>query len=214
MRIAVLRPEPGNAETCARLVALGHRPVALPLFEIAPLPWAVPPGDFDGLLLTSANAPRHAGPALTALAALPVLAVGAATARAARAAGLNVVRTGSGDAEALLAEPHGFARLLHLGGAATTIRAEGAVRASIPVYTNRPVDVPLDAIRDLAGAIVLLHAASAGRRLADLADAAALDRARVTLRAISAPAAAAAGPGWGGVRIAEAPNEAALLACD
>lgn len=211
MRVAVLRPEPGNAETCKRLRALGHEPIALPLFEIAPRAWTPPEGDFDGLLLTSANAPRHAGPGLARVAHLPVLAVGEATAAAARGMGLSVACVGASDAAALLAAPHGFARLLHLGGEATTIGVGGAVAASVPVYANAPRGVPAAALRALAGACVLLHAPSAARRFAALADAAGLARAHVTLAALGPAVAAAAGPGWGAVCVAEQPSEAALL---
>lgn len=211
MRVAVLRPEPGNADTCARLTVLGHDPIALPLFAVAPIAWTPPGGDYDGLLLTSANAPRHAGPRLARYATLPVLAVGAATAAAARAAGLAVARVGTGDAAALLAEPHGCSRLLHLGGEATTVAVGGPVAASVPVYANRPREVPPARILELAGARVLLHAPSAARRFAELADQAGLDRRQVALAALSPAVASAAGAGWAELRVAAAPNEAALL---
>lgn len=211
MKIAVLRPEPGNAETCERLMVLGHTPIPLPLFEVAPIAWTAPEGVFDALLFTSANAPRHAGPGLERYAGFPVLAVGAATAAAARAMGLNVARTGTRDAAALLDAPHGFTRLLHLGGVTTTVAVEGAIAASVPVYANRPCEVPLGAVRDLADALVLLHAPSAARRFAELADQAGLDRQQVVLAALSPAVAAAAGAGWREVRVAAAPNEAALL---
>ena len=61
--IAVLRPEPGNAATADRIAALGLAAIRLPLFEVRALDWAPPdPAGFDALLLTSANAPRLAGP--------------------------------------------------------------------------------------------------------------------------------------------------------
>ena len=60
-RVLVLRPEPGAAATVKRARARGLDAVAIPLFEIEPLAWEAPPaGGFDGLLLTSANAVRHA----------------------------------------------------------------------------------------------------------------------------------------------------------
>ena len=101
-RLAVLRPEPGNSATAARIVAAGFDAVRLPLFAVEPLAWTAPdPGEYDALLLTSANAVRHAGTALDRLRGVPVVAVGQATANAARAAGLTVAITGDGDAAAV-----------------------------------------------------------------------------------------------------------------
>ncbi len=72
-RALVLRPAPGNARTCAALAAAGLEPVALPLFDIVPCAWVAPdPAGYDALLLTSAQAVRHAGAGLALLAGLPV----------------------------------------------------------------------------------------------------------------------------------------------
>lgn len=212
MRLAVLRPEPGNAQSCARARAAGFDPIALPLFEVAPRAWQPPPGPFDALLLTSANAARHAGTLPPALAALPVLAVGAATAAAARAIGLAVAFTGEGDAAQLLAAPHGFTRLLHLAGAEPSVAPGGPVAAQVTVYANRPRAVAPAAVRALAGSTALLHAPSAARRLAALAEAAGLARGSVAIAALSPAVAAAAGAGWRACAVAAAPQEAALFA--
>ena len=102
--LAVLRPEPGNAATVARARAAGFATLSLPVFAVVPLAWDVPdPADYDALILTSANAVRHAGAGLDRLRVLPVFAVGARTAAAARAAGFDVAQTGCEDAAALLA---------------------------------------------------------------------------------------------------------------
>ncbi len=80
--LAVLRPEPGNAATAARIAAAGARTIRLPLFAVGPLAWTPPdPAVHDALLLTSANAVRQAGPGLAGYRTLPVHAVGAAPAR-------------------------------------------------------------------------------------------------------------------------------------
>src|SRR5690242_6691986 len=93
--VAVLRPEPGNAATAAAIEALGLTAIRLPLFEIHAIDWAPPDATrFDALLLTSANAARHAGQGLAGFRSLPVHAVGEATAAAAREAGLEVVAVG------------------------------------------------------------------------------------------------------------------------
>ena len=57
----ILRPQPGADETAARARTLGLEPVVAPLFTIRPLAWEPPdPAEFDAVLLTSANAARHA----------------------------------------------------------------------------------------------------------------------------------------------------------
>jgi uroporphyrinogen-III synthase len=203
----VLRPEPGNAHTCAALAAAGIVAHALPLFRVTPCAWEVPdPCDYDALLITSANAARHAGAGLARLAELPVVAVGAATARAARAAGLTVALVGSGDAQAAVAQAGAYPRLLHLTG------RDRAGRLSLPavvVYASVAVVPPpaaLDAARD---AVVLLHSPRAAARFAALA--AALPRERVRLAALSAAVLAAAGVGWHSAEIAAAPTDLALV---
>lgn len=210
--IAVLRPEPGNAATAARIGAAGRTALALPLFEIRPLGWTPPdPARFDALVLTSANAARHAGPGLARLAALPVLAVGNATARAARDAGLTVRAVGDGDAAALadLAVTHGVTRALHLAGADHRNLPATVVARTLAVYASVPCDADLSA---LTGAIALVHSPAAGERLAMLVDAQELDRAAIAIAGISGAAAAACGPGWAALAIAGRPREDALLA--
>ena len=210
---AVLRPEPGNSATAARLRALGHRVVQLPLFEVAPLGWSPPdPAGFDALLLTSANAVRHAGPGLAELEALPVLAVGAATAAAARAAGVTVAITA--DAAALIGAAQGHARLLHLSGQETTVSGDERVAQAIPVYASNPRTVTATELQTLAGTTALLHSARAAQLLGDLVDAAGIDRATIALAALSPAVAAAAGDGWARIAIAAAPTDSALIAAD
>ena len=66
-RVLVLRPEPGNAETCARLRARGIDAVGMPLFAVVPVDWTCPdPAAFDALLgggLTPGTATLLSGPA-------------------------------------------------------------------------------------------------------------------------------------------------------
>lgn len=213
-RFAVLRPEPGNAATCARLRAGGHDAIALPLFEIVGLPWTPPdPADFDALILTSANAVRAAGPALARFVRLPVHAVGAATARAATAAGLSVAGSGRDDAYALLAAATqmGVGRALHLGGRETGIAAGGIVAASIAVYASEVVPVPHDALAAIIGAVALVHSPRAAERLGRLVDDHALNRHDITIAAISPAAGRAAGSGWADIIVAAEPKDAALV---
>lgn len=209
--IAVLRPEPGNAATAARVEALGLIATRLPLFATRAVAWTPPdPAAFDALVLTSANAVRLAGPGLAVLGDLPVHAVGAATADAASAAGLSVRTIGNGDAAALMASAmaSGVRHALFLCGRDHMLQPGGIIAQAVPVYAADPVEV---VATSLAGAVALLHSARAARRLADIADAGP-GRAAIRIAALSRTVAAAAGDGWGAVIAAEAPTDDALLA--
>lgn len=206
--VVVLRPEPGNGETAARLAALGLRVIRLPLFAVAPVDWSVPPAAAaDALLLSSANAVRHGGPGFGALRALPVVAVGAATARAATAAGFTVVLTGDTDAAAAVRAAHaaGLGRLLHLGGRDRVT----VVPDSVAVYASVALPVPCETVAALRDTVALLHSARAARRFAALAGD---SRAAISLVALSPAVAAAAGPGWQQVAAVDEPRDDALVA--
>ena len=70
--VAVLRPEPGNAATAARIEQVGLTAIRLPLFSVRAVDWVVPdPARFDSLILTSANTPRLAGAGLDTFATEP-----------------------------------------------------------------------------------------------------------------------------------------------
>ncbi len=201
--IAVLRPEPGNGATAAAIEAAGRTAIRLPLFAAGPVAWRAPdPLAFDALLLTSANALRHGGPQLAALRGLPVHAVGGVTAEAARRAGFAIAHAGTGDAAALLAaaEAMGVHRALLLGGRARMLDAGGIVTQAITVYASEPLAVAPGQAARLDGAIALVQSARAGARLAELVPPE--RRATIGIAAISARAAAAAGPGWRRVGIA------------
>lgn len=207
----VLRPEPGNAQTAARLEAAGVAVVRQPLFAVRPLRWTPPdPADFDALVLTSVNAVRHAGRGLAGLCELPVLAVGAATAAAAERAGLTVAIAGEHDASTLAAAAtaQGYARLLHLAG-----RDHAAVPGAraIPVYASEPLPVPAGVTTHWSGAVLLLHSVRAARRAASLVDRDATARASVAVAALSAAVCDAAGPGWASAEATAAPTDAALV---
>ena len=213
--IAVLRPEPGNAATAAAIEALGLTAIRLPLFEVRAIDWVVPDvSRFDALLLTSANAPRHAGLGLAALRALPVHAVGAATAAAARNVGLDVVAVGESDGAALVAAAaaSGVQRALLVGGRDRAVEDHPIIAEMIAVYASEPVAVALEALDQLAGSVVLLHSARAARRVADLIDRAGIDRRTVRIAAISAAVADIAGGDWDRIVAAAVPDDAALIA--
>lgn len=212
-RLAVLRPEPGNAATASRAEAAGYEVLRLPLFAVVPLAWTPPNArEHDALVLTSANAVRHAGAALARFAALPVIAVGEQTAAAARDAGLAVAAVGTSDAAALseLLAGRGVTRALHLGGRDHAV-VPGVARA-LAVYASEPVDVDVADLATIAGHTALLHSPRAAQRLGELLDTARIPRATITLAAFSPAIAAAAGAGWRAVAIAAAPTDAAQFA--
>ena len=209
--VLVLRPPPGDASTAALVEAAGLRALRLPLFATVPVAWARPPGVFDALLLTSANAVRHAGEALDSVRDLPVVAVGATTAAVARAAGLTVTVTGTGDAADALARARarGIMRLLRLSGRERTL-LPGVT--DVTVYAADPVALAPGALSVAQGAVALLHSPRAARRFAQLIDRDAVPRAAVRIAALSAAVAAAAGSGWAACAAVDRPRDAALVA--
>lgn len=213
MRAAlVLRPEPGNAQTEARLAAAGVDVLRRPLFAVAPVAWSLPDAArYDALLLTSANAVRHGGEGLARLG-LPVLAVGEATAAAARAAGLTVALTGARDAAALAAAApaRGFARLLHLAG---HDRIDLPGLAAVTVYRSDPLPLVPGAAQAWQGHVALLHSVRAAQRFAALLKRDGVRAGSVAVAALSEAVLAAAGAGWAGEAVADRPSDAALVAC-
>lgn len=208
--ILVLRPEPGASETVRRARQRGLDAVAMPLFTIEPLPWEAPdPQEFDGLLLTSANAVRHGGEQLGKLRDLPVHAVGEATAAAARAAGLTIASSGQGGVDRLLASLSGELRLLHLCGEDRREPAEARQPVTaLAVYRAKATEHSDPASAKVG--IALVHSPRAAARLAELIGTP--GRASIAIAAISEAAARAAGDGWKAVEAAAQPSEEALLA--
>jgi uroporphyrinogen-III synthase len=204
-RLLVLRPEPGNSATAGRARALGLDPVQCPLFTVEGMDWDVPTTEgFDYLLLTSANAVRFDRGRVAELQRLPVLAVGSATADAARDAGLRVAHVGDRGVDELLAALPDGKRLLHLTGADHHRPAGDHAITRLVAYRTVPLDptIPDDQL------VALVHSARAGARLATLVR----DRAAIAIIAISPAAAAACGPGWAALEVAERPDDGALLA--
>jgi uroporphyrinogen-III synthase len=171
---------------------------------------------FDALLLGSANALRHAGPALADYAGMPAYAVGAETARAAEDAGLRVVVTGSGGLQAVLAKVRPeHRRLLRLAGEARVALdpLPGMHIIERIVYASEPVPMP-DGLAAMltSGALVLLHSAEAARHFAGECSRLGIARERIVLAALGPRIAAQAGAGWHSVSTAETPCDGTLLA--
>jgi uroporphyrinogen-III synthase len=207
-RLLVLRPEPGASATLIKARTLGLKATAVPLFTIELIDWRAPePASFDGLLLTSANAVRHAGERLKDYRGLPVYAVGEATAEAAREAGFGIASVGEAGVDRLLGSIDGDLKLLHLCGEDRRV-AEAATQSitPVPVYRATPSEDP--DLGEIRGAVATIHSPRAGRRFAALVD----DRSATAIAAISDAAAEAAGGGWATVEIAGEPTDEALLA--
>ena len=214
----VLRPEPGNAATCAAARSLGLEAVAAPLFEIARVVWHAPaPARFDAVLFGSANALRCGGERLAALRSLPAYCVGAATADAARSAGFSISAVGKGGIASLVPAlaRDGRRRALRLAGEAhVDLDAGPGCRVeTVVVYRALPLPLARPAAEALrAGAVALLHSAEAAGHFAGECDRLGQARETVALACMGPRIAEEAGTGWRAVHTAAEPNDAALLA--
>jgi uroporphyrinogen-III synthase len=207
------------ARALAARFGAGVRPVIAPLMEVELLAPPLPPGDFAGVVFTSA----HAVAAAARLGGLPRLAwcVGDKTAQAARAAGF-AARSSGGDAGALvaaiLADPPG-GRLLHLRGEETRgevaerLVSAGTETVSLVVYRQvaQPMPGAGRAVLAAPGVVVVpLFSPESARRLGAALD----DPPGATLRlvAMSATVARAAGQiPQSGLWLAKRPDAGAML---
>jgi uroporphyrinogen-III synthase len=215
--ILTIRPEPGASSTVDAGREAGLAIEAFPLFDVRPVAWDPPsPEAFDGLLLGSANAVRHAGAALAAFRDKPVFAVGETTAAAAEHAGLTVAASGQGGLQALLDRAlSGPLRLLRLAGEehVELTSPSGVIVETRVVYRTIARSLPEGLAERLRnGALVLLHSAAAAHHFAGECDRLGIARGYVRLAALGPRIAAVAGEGWGEARSAAVPEEAALLA--
>jgi uroporphyrinogen-III synthase len=216
MKLLVIRPQPGADATAARVMEAGHEPLLMPLFAVEPVAWDAPSADgYDGLILTSANAVRQAGPALAAFAHLPSHSVGKTTARAANEAGLLAGQTGVVGVDDLLSALEGR-RLLWLAGEDhTAFAAPPSAHVDMRiVYRSAALPVPAS-FHDMTMRAdhVLLHSPRAAGHFASLVADQALDRAYISIGALSGSIANAAGSGWKSVHVAAQPSDTALLSC-
>lgn len=213
--IVVVRPEPGCTATVEAARTLGMAAVGFPLFDVAPVPWQLPPATgYHGLLAGSANVFRHGGAGLRTLAGLPVHAVGEATAVAAREAGFDVAGVGMGGLQHIGRDlPPG--RYLRLAGEqhVTLEPSHGAAVDTVVVYAAPALPVPPAlATRLAAGTVVLLHSGEAARHFAGECDRLGIDRGRIALACLAPRIAQVAGSGWESVGVAAERTDPALLA--
>ena len=227
--VLVTRPEPGGQETAARLRALGFAPVLAPALVLTARRFALPAA--QALLITSRAAARALPPAVPGL---PVLAVGEATAAAAREAGWTDARAAAGTAIDLAKlaadtlDPKGKPLLLAVGQGyaldlAAELRARGFRVIRRIAYAAAPADsLPAPALAALQGEVppaILFHSPRSAAcaisllRAAGHAATAARMAALVISPRVAATAAAAIAPlAWRELRVADRPDEAALLA--
>jgi len=214
--IYVVRAEPGSSATVAAGREAGLAITACPMFEIVPVAWDPPaPDRFDGVLLGSANALRHAGPGLDAFRGKRAFAVGTATAREAEAAGMAVAAVGRSGLQPLLASLRPPLKLLRLAGEehVPLQRPLGILIDTRVVYRNVALPLPESQATALrGGGLVLLHSAAAARHFAAECDRLAIPRGGIAVAALGRRVTAAAGEGWRALRSADEPRDAALLA--
>ncbi|MFP5456110.1 MAG: uroporphyrinogen-III synthase [Alphaproteobacteria bacterium] len=217
--LLILRPEPGATMTAKSALDQGWRPIVAPIFRIEALAWEPPPAtDYDALFVTSANAVRQAGKALTRYRDMPAYAVGAATARALKSAGFTQIRTGRGDAAMMMltAAEEGVTSALHLAGEDHRDSEHPDIRLDRRLVYRSAAAGRLSEKAELAlrsgEAVVLLHSGRAGERFAQLVDQASIPRAGIGIAALAPAVAEAAGHGWAATIAADRPDDAALLA--
>jgi uroporphyrinogen-III synthase len=229
--VLVTRPEPGATETAARLAALGWRPILAPALVLAPRALAPTTPRVQALLLTS----RAAARALTRPDPCPpVFAVGEATAEAARQRGFAPVFAAPGGNAAALAalvgdqlDPVAGPLLLAVGAGyardlEARLRAGGFRVLRRVVYAARPaLDLPEPARVALAagqvGAALFLSPRSAGCAISLLHATelcrvvSGIEALCISARVARAAETAAAPHRWRALRVAEQPDQEAVL---
>jgi uroporphyrinogen-III synthase len=214
--LIIVRPEPGNAASTTSAQARGLQVHSFPLFETVSVAWQAPdPARYVGVIMTSANAARLAGPDLQRYTHLPLYAVGDVTGDAARTAGFLSIVSGDGDVERLLGKiaTLGLHRLLHLSGADyQPFEPHGVEIERQTVYASNPIAPAPELLAALKqGGVVMLHSTRAAKQFAKIAQTHGIDRSSLGLAVISENAATAAGTGWSEIAIAASPRDGALL---
>jgi len=229
MRILVTRPAEDGAEIARLLTDMGHEALLAPLLTIRI--FDRPKLTLEGVqavLATSANGVRALA-ARSDVRDVSLFAVGPQTAEAATRAGFIRVRNSVGDAAALADAVCGWADpkvgiLLHAagaesgGGLAEGLAAKGfAVRREILYRVEAAARLPDAAIRALEEGSVqaaLFFSPRSAEIFADRVAQAGLSTAGLLAVCISAKTATALQPlPFLGIKIAAAPNQAAVLAC-
>ena len=229
MRILVTRPAEDGAEIARLLADMGHEAVLAPLLAVKIFDG--PKLTLDGvqaILATSANGVRALA-ARTDARDVMVFAVGPQTAEAATRAVFVRVRSADGDAVALAEAVAGWAdpnagALLHAvgeegsGWLADTLTAKGfSVQREILYRVEAAAQLPdaaIQALRENSVQAALFFSPRSAEIFADRVWQAGLSTAGVLAVCISAKTADALyGLSFSEIKVAAAPNQAALLAC-
>ncbi|MHA1153998.1 MAG: uroporphyrinogen-III synthase [Alphaproteobacteria bacterium] len=232
MHVLVTRPEEDAGALVAALVARGHEALVEPMLSVAPAPGVTPPLDLDGvqaLLFTSANGVRALAE-LTARRDLPVFTVGDASAETARAAGFGAVESAGGDVDDLarlvvdrlnpddgvLYQAAASRRAGDLKGA---LEAAGFTLRREVLYQTVPAsDLSGSLRRELAAgrlAAATFFSPRTAETFAGLVEKSGLSGACAETTALCLSEAVAEklrGLDWRALRVAERPNQNALLA--
>lgn len=226
MRIAVTRPEEDAGALRAKLEALGHAVVMVPLLTIAPREGVtIPKRDWQAIAVTSANGIR-ALPEGHGLASIRTLTVGPQSLKAATAAGFAAEAHG-GDVDGLAAFVRGAldprkGPILYLSGAETAGDLEGQLTAAgfdchrAVLYDAAPatgLGVAESALREGEIDAVLLYSPRTARIWRRLAEEAGLAEAAGRIRnfCLSRNVASVLPEGWAR-HVPETPDEQAMLA--
>ena len=229
MKVLVTRPAEDGAEIARRLAEMGHQALLAPLLAVefhSGMPLAL--DGVQAILATSANGVRALA-ARTDRRDAPLFAVGPQTAAAAKEAGFIHVRNANGDAAVLAEQTSQWAdpakgMLLHIAGEESNgalvevLTARGFhVRREIlyrVVAANRlPADAA-QALQQRALDAALFFSPRSAQIFAACVQEAELATDSLVAACISANTARAlTGLVFLEVRIAAAPNQAALLAC-
>ncbi len=225
MHVLVTRPLEDGEEIAARLAEMGHTtllaPLLRPQFEDGPEP------DFTGvqaILASSANGIR-ALVRRTARRDIPIFAVGPQTTQEAQAAGFTTIRNADGDARLLAQTTAQWTTpdkgaLLHVCGAqapgtlAALLESVGfTVRRAVLYRVDAASSLPEDARQALAAGRVdaaLFFSPRSAQVFCELAQG--LPTEKLIALCISPATAKGLSRTFAQVRIAAAPNQAALLA--
>ena len=225
LRILITRPREDGEEIAARLAEMGHQallaPLLTPRFADGPEPDL---DNVEAVLATSANGIR-AFSRRTARRDFAIFAVGPQTAEEALKNGFSQVKNADGDAKALAQAAAGWASpksvLLHVcgedapGTLAKNLEQRGFEVRRCALYrieaaTQLPPEV-VRALEDVALDAAMFFSPRSARVFADLADG--LPTKTLTALCISPATAEALPPNaFAEVRVAERPNQAAMLA--
>lgn len=228
MKVLVTRPLEDAEDTAGQLGVRGHQALVAPLlvkkFLDGP---SLALENIQAVLATSANGVRALA-RRTARRDLPLFAVGPQTAEAALAAGFIQVRNANGDARALGLATLQWARpengpLLHVhggqgaGALAAGLREQGFDVEEKVLYAVEPQELSREAVMALKeGALdaALFYSPRSAALFRDFVRKEGLATEKLMAICISkATAAALADLPFAGVRIATAPNQAALMDC-